>query len=130
MKVLSAQQMRDLEQAAVGNGATYIKLMEKAGTAAAEALIKYGAESKKVVIICGKGNNGFIKSTCYHTASSSLMTATAKISLTLLPLNSTPPILMLLTLPESVNLIQGVSQRIILLSIAVRRLRRASFVEY
>ena len=58
MKVLSAQQMRDLEQAAVDNGATYIKLMEKAGTAAAEALIKYGAESKKVVIICGKGNNG------------------------------------------------------------------------
>ncbi len=29
MKVLSAQQMRDLEQAAVDNGATYIKLMEK-----------------------------------------------------------------------------------------------------
>lgn len=58
MKVLSAQQMRDLEQTAVDNGATYIKLMEKAGTAAAEALIKYGAESKKVVIICGKGNNG------------------------------------------------------------------------
>ena len=45
MKVLSAQQMRDLEQAAVDNGSTYIKLMEKAGTAAAEALIKYGAES-------------------------------------------------------------------------------------
>ena len=58
MKVLSAQQMRDLEQTAVDNGATYIKLMEKAGTAAAEALIKYGAEGKKVVIICGKGNNG------------------------------------------------------------------------
>ena len=58
MKVLSAQQMRDLEQTAVDNGATYIKLMEKAGTAAAEALIKYGTEGKKVVIICGKGNNG------------------------------------------------------------------------
>lgn len=58
MKVLSAQQMRDLEQAAVDNGETYIELMERAGTAAAEALISYGAESKRVVIICGKGNNG------------------------------------------------------------------------
>lgn len=59
MKVLTAQQMRELEQTAVDNGARYIELMEKAGTAAANSLIKHGAVSgKKAAIICGKGNNG------------------------------------------------------------------------
>lgn len=58
MKVLSAQQMRDLEQFAVDKGASYIELMENAGTAAAETLINYGAEGKRIAIICGKGNNG------------------------------------------------------------------------
>lgn len=58
MRVLSAQQMRDLEQKAVDNGAAYIELMENAGTAAAETLIKYGAKGKNVAIVCGKGNNG------------------------------------------------------------------------
>lgn len=58
MRILSAQQMRILEQTAVDKGASYIDLMEKAGTAAAETLIKYGAGGKKVTIICGKGNNG------------------------------------------------------------------------
>lgn len=58
MRVLSAQQMRDLEQTAVKNGSTYRKLMALAGAGASKALIKNGAKGKKVTIICGKGNNG------------------------------------------------------------------------
>lgn len=58
MRVLSAQQMRDLEQKAVENGSTYRKLMSLAGEGASKALLKNGAKGKNVTIICGKGNNG------------------------------------------------------------------------
>ncbi len=60
MKVLSAQQMRTLEQKAVDKGATYFLLMKKAGIAVAEILIDSFNVSRreKVCILCGKGNNG------------------------------------------------------------------------
>ncbi len=59
MRVLTAKQMRELEQAAADNGATYSGLMERAGTAAANSLIKHGAVSGcKAAVICGRGNNG------------------------------------------------------------------------
>lgn len=58
MRVLSAQQMRALEQTAVENGSTYRNLMDLAGKGASKALLKNGAKGKKVTIICGKGNNG------------------------------------------------------------------------
>lgn len=59
MKVLNSQQTRELEQAAVDAGVSYLELMENAGSAAARFLCrKYHVEHKRVVILCGKGNNG------------------------------------------------------------------------
>lgn len=59
MKVLNAKQMRELEQTAVDNGVTYLELMEKAGTAAANCLIKHGSVyGSRAAVICGRGNNG------------------------------------------------------------------------
>jgi len=47
MKVYTAAQMREREQAAVDKGTSFDQLMENAGSSAARALI-----------VCGKGNNG------------------------------------------------------------------------
>ncbi len=60
MKILSKDQMRELEKIAVENGATYFSLMEKAGQNVAKTLIeKMNAKrGDKVSILCGKGNNG------------------------------------------------------------------------
>ncbi|MGN0551525.1 MAG: NAD(P)H-hydrate dehydratase [Acutalibacteraceae bacterium] len=60
MKILSAQQMRILEQRAVENGATYFFLMKTAGKSAAQIMTEKMNVKKgdKVVALCGKGNNG------------------------------------------------------------------------
>ena len=59
MKVLDSGQMRALEQAAVDQGGSYLELMENAGSAAARFLIKMESPAgKRIVILCGKGNNG------------------------------------------------------------------------
>lgn len=60
MKILSAQQMRELEQRAVNEGATYYFLMKTAGQAAAQVLLdRMGAKQGcQVAVVCGKGNNG------------------------------------------------------------------------
>ena len=59
MKVLNCKQMRELEAIAVKNGNTYIGLMEKAGASASAFLLqKKLRKGDKVVILCGKGNNG------------------------------------------------------------------------
>lgn len=58
MKVLSCEQMRKLEQAAVEQGETYLGLMERAGSAAAQVIQEKSACLQRAVILCGKGNNG------------------------------------------------------------------------
>lgn len=60
MKILTCEQMRNLEQAAVDRGIGYYELMENAGVTAAKAFIKYFGIKRgdKVVSVCGKGNNG------------------------------------------------------------------------
>ena len=60
MKVLSASQMRLLEQTAVDKGATYFLLMKKAGNSVAKILIERMnlQQNDNVCILCGKGNNG------------------------------------------------------------------------
>ncbi len=59
MKVLSAAQSRELEEKAVSSGISYLELMENAGAAAVRFLMKkYSIKGTKVVILCGKGNNG------------------------------------------------------------------------
>lgn len=57
--VLTAEQMRLVEARSVELGMNWLHLMENAGSAAAHIIKgKYNLDSKKVVIICGKGNNG------------------------------------------------------------------------
>lgn len=56
--VLSCSQMRNLEQKAVDAGATYLSLMEEAGTAAACWILEKYPGLREAAILCGKGNNG------------------------------------------------------------------------
>lgn len=59
MKVLNCEQMRELEAIAVKNGSTYLGLMEKAGASASAFLLQRKLyKNDKIVILCGKGNNG------------------------------------------------------------------------
>ena len=57
--VLTAEQMRTVETKAVELGMSWLRLMENAGSAAARIIRNnYRLEGRKVVIVCGKGNNG------------------------------------------------------------------------
>lgn len=61
MKILTAQQMRELDRLTVERcGIPYATLMETAGSRVVEAIIEnYGSvEGKYVAVYCGKGNNG------------------------------------------------------------------------
>lgn len=60
MKVLTASMIRRAEAAAVQNGAfSFRELMNIAGKTAAESINKkLCVQGKKVVVLCGKGNNG------------------------------------------------------------------------
>ncbi len=59
MKLFSAQQMKNLEKKASECGIGYNLLMENAGAAVVRFLLKkFSLKGKKVVILCGKGNNG------------------------------------------------------------------------
>ncbi len=57
--VLTAEQMRIVETKSVELGMNWLRLMENAGSAAAHIIKEsYLLDGKKVVIVCGKGNNG------------------------------------------------------------------------
>lgn len=57
--VLTSEQMRIVEAKSVEMGMSWLRLMENAGSAAARLIRdNYELDSKKVVIVCGKGNNG------------------------------------------------------------------------
>jgi len=60
MKLVTAAQMRELEQRAVEAGATLHELMEAAGLAVAqEAWLTLGVVAgRRVLVLCGPGNNG------------------------------------------------------------------------
>jgi hydroxyethylthiazole kinase-like uncharacterized protein yjeF len=55
--ILTAAEMRAAEERAVGNGVSVEELMERAGTAAAEAIRRYAGPAP-VLVLCGPGNNG------------------------------------------------------------------------
>ncbi len=58
-RVFTVKEMRDLEQAAVDSGLSYLRLMENAGSAAARQIrSRYPMAFKQAVILCGSGNNG------------------------------------------------------------------------
>ena len=56
--ILSTAQTRAAEQAAVDAGSSFWQLMETAGTAAAQDLLKRPVSVQRYWILCGKGNNG------------------------------------------------------------------------
>lgn len=59
MKVITRQSMIKAEAAAANSGVSYTSLMENAGNAAAEYIIKtVSPVGKTAVILCGCGNNG------------------------------------------------------------------------
>ena len=61
MKILTAQQMRELDRLTVERcGIPYATLMETAGSRVVEAIVKeYGSlNGKWITVFCGKGNNG------------------------------------------------------------------------
>ena len=61
MKIVTAQEMRDIDKAAAERfGMSGVVLMENAGRAVAEKAVKLLGDprSKKVFIVCGGGNNG------------------------------------------------------------------------
>jgi len=56
---VTSGQMKEIERRADEAGLSYYEMMENAGTGAAEYILsKHPLEGKKVLIFCGKGNNG------------------------------------------------------------------------
>ena len=60
MKLVTAAEMRALEEQAFAAGATQAGLMENAGLAVAAAIRGYlgGVRASRIVVLCGPGNNG------------------------------------------------------------------------
>lgn len=60
MRVLTAGQMREIDELAIREiGIPSVVLMENAGRGAAEVIKKrYGLERKRILVLCGRGNNG------------------------------------------------------------------------
>ncbi|HOG48380.1 MAG TPA: NAD(P)H-hydrate epimerase, partial [Anaerolineae bacterium] len=59
MKVVTAEQMRSVEAAAVAAGLTYAGMMEQAGQAVAQAIDEAGlADGMRILVLVGPGNNG------------------------------------------------------------------------
>jgi hydroxyethylthiazole kinase-like uncharacterized protein yjeF len=59
MKIVTAAEMRDIDRATSERfGVHSITLMENAGAAVAEFVLSHYSSARRVVVICGKGNNG------------------------------------------------------------------------
>lgn len=60
MYILTAEQMKDAEEACVNAGSSYFELMENAGSKVFERIVEYEGDlkGKICVVLCGSGNNG------------------------------------------------------------------------
>lgn len=59
MKIVTAAEMREIDRVtSERHGVPSLALMENAGAAVADFLVSRYAQAKRVVVICGKGNNG------------------------------------------------------------------------
>jgi ADP-dependent NAD(P)H-hydrate dehydratase / NAD(P)H-hydrate epimerase len=59
MKIVSAEEMRAIDRStSEGFGVPSLTLMENAGTAVADFVLKQYPDAKRVTVFCGKGNNG------------------------------------------------------------------------
>src|SRR5436853_7730116 len=59
MKIVTAQEMRAIDRATSERfGVTSLTLMENAGSAVADHVLAHYSSAQRIVIFCGKGNNG------------------------------------------------------------------------
>ena len=60
IKILSSQQIREVENMANEGGITFLRLMENAGSACAKVIRNKFDDTglRRVLIVCGKGKNG------------------------------------------------------------------------
>jgi ADP-dependent NAD(P)H-hydrate dehydratase / NAD(P)H-hydrate epimerase len=59
MKIVSAEEMRAIDRSTSERfGVPSLTLMENAGTAVADYVLSHHAAARRVVVFCGKGNNG------------------------------------------------------------------------
>jgi len=59
MKIVTAEEMRAIDRATSERfGVPSLTLMENAGRAVAEHVLEHYAEARRIVVFCGKGNNG------------------------------------------------------------------------
>ena len=59
MKIVSAEEMRAIDRATSERfGVPSLTLMENAGSAVADHVLAYYSSAQRIVVFCGKGNNG------------------------------------------------------------------------
>src|SRR5579872_2850762 len=59
MKIVSAEEMRAIDRSTIERfGVPSLTLMENAGAAVADFVLKQYPDAKRITVICGKGNNG------------------------------------------------------------------------
>ncbi len=58
MHTVTASRMKQIEKQANDAGLSYLQMMENAGTAAADALLREVPDLRTAAIFCGTGNNG------------------------------------------------------------------------
>ncbi|MGH9496060.1 MAG: NAD(P)H-hydrate dehydratase [Candidatus Sulfotelmatobacter sp.] len=59
MKIVSAAEMRDIDRTTSERfGAPSLTLMENAGSAVSDHVVMHYSSASKIVVLCGKGNNG------------------------------------------------------------------------
>ena len=57
-RIVTAAQMKEIERAGDAHGLPYLQMMENAGMAAYAELQKQFPHPGRLLVVCGKGNNG------------------------------------------------------------------------
>ena len=57
-RIVTAAQMKEIERAGDAHGLPYLQMMENAGLAAYAKLQKQFPHPGRLLVVCGKGNNG------------------------------------------------------------------------